>query len=149
MKKTIKFLSLFLVLVCLVVGCKKEEKKPEDTSKDTSYLTEITFSELKTKLDNKEDIILEIVQTGCSNCTVFSPRFESFLNEYKIQAYSLNISYLDEEGDKWLDEYGVDGTPTVIFFEKGEETSTLKRIVGSQTREKIVSKLTANGYIEK
>lgn len=149
MKKTIKFLSLFLVLVCLVAGCRKDEKKPEEETKDTSYLTEITFSELKTKLDNKEDIILEIVQTGCSNCTVFSPRFESVLNEYKIQAYSLNISYLDEEGDKWLDLYGVDGTPTVIFFEKGEETSTLKRIVGSQTREKIVSKLTANGYIEK
>ena len=149
MKKTIKFLSLFLVLVCLVIGCGKDEKKPEEETKDTSYLTEITFSELKTKLDNKEDIILEIVQTGCSNCTVFSPRFESVLNEYKIQAYSLNISYLDEEGDKWLNLYGVDGTPTVIFFEKGEETSTLKRIVGSQTREKIVSKLTANGYIEK
>lgn len=149
MKKTIKFLSLFLVLVCLVVGCGKEEKKDEVENENTSYLTEITFSELKTKLDNKEDIILEIVQTGCSNCTVFSPRFESVLNEYKIQAYSLNISYLDEEGDNWLDLYGVDGTPTVIFFEKGEETSTLKRIVGSQTREKIVSKLTANGYIEK
>lgn len=145
MKKTIKILSLFLVLVCLVVGCDKEEKN----NTNNTYLTEITFSELKEKLNNKEDLILEVVQTGCSNCTVFSPRFEAVLNEYKIQAYSLNISYLDAEGDKWLTEYGVDGTPTVIFFEKGEETSTLKRIVGSQTKDKIISKLKANGYIEK
>lgn len=146
MKKTIKLLSLFLVLVLLVVGC---EKKEDTDNTKVEYLKEISFDELKEKLDNKEDIIIEIVQTGCSNCTSFSPRFESVLNEYKIQAYSLNISYLSDEGAEWLDEYKVDGTPTVIFFEDGEETSTLKRIVGNQSKDKIISKLKANGYIEK
>ena len=150
MKKTIKFLGLFLVLVCLVVGCNKGNDKNNKVDEDNKeYLTEISFNELKEKLNNKEDIILEIVQTGCANCTVFSPRFESVLNEYKIQAYSLNTSYLDEEGKNWLAEYHVDGTPTVIFFEKGEETSTLKRLIGSQTKDKIISKLKSNGYIEK
>ena len=146
MKKTVKILSLFLVLVLLVVGCEKQE---ETNITEVEYLKELTFEELEVKLQNKEDIILEIVQTGCSNCTAFSPKFESVLNEYEIQAYSLNISYLSDAGADWLESYNVDGTPTVIFFEKGEETSTMKRIVGNQSREKVVSKLKANGYIEK
>lgn len=147
MKKTIKILSLFLVLVLLVVGCGKEQDEADNT--EVEYLKELTFEELEEKLNNKEDLILEIVQTGCSNCTAFSPKFESVLNEYEIQAYSLNISYLSDAGADWLDAYNVDGTPTVIFFEDGEETSTMKRLVGNQSKEKIVSKLKANGYIEK
>ena len=146
MKKTVKILSLFLVLVLLVVGCEKQE---ETNITEVEYLKELTFEELEVKLQNKEDIILEIVQTGCSNCTAFTPTFESVLNEYEIQAYSLNISYLSDAGADWLESYNVDGTPTVIFFEKGEETSTMKRIVGNQSREKVVSKLKANGYLEK
>lgn len=146
MKKTVKIFSLFLVLVLLVVGCGKQE---ETNNTEVEYLKELTFEELEVKLENKEDIILEIVQTGCSNCTAFSPKFESVLNEYEIQAYSLNISYLSDAGADWLESYNVDGTPTVIFFEKGEETSTMKRLVGNQSKEKIVSKLKANGYIEK
>ena len=146
MKKTVKIFSLFLVLVLLVVGCGKQE---ETNNTEMEYLKELTFEELEVKLENKEDIILEIVQTGCSNCTAFSPKFESVLNEYEIQAYSLNISYLSDAGADWLELYNVDGTPTVIFFEKGEETSTMKRLVGNQSKEKIVSKLKANGYIEK
>ena len=123
MKKTVKIFSLFLVLVLLVVGCGKQE---ETNNTEVEYLKELTFEELEVKLENKEDIILEIVQTGCSNCTAFSPKFESVLNEYEIQAYSLNISYLSDAGADWLESYNVDGTPTVIFFEKGEETSTKK-----------------------
>ena len=146
MKKIVKIFSLFLVLVLLVVGCGKQE---ETNNTEVEYLKELTFEELEVKLENKEDIILEIVQTGCSNCTAFSPKFESVLNEYEIQAYSLNISYLSDAGADWLESYNVDGTPTVIFFEKGEETSTMKRLVGNQSKEKIVSKLKANGYIEK
>ena len=146
MKKTVKILGLFLVLVLLVVGCEKQE---ETNITEVEYLKELTFEELEVKLQNKEDIILEIVQTGCSNCTAFSPKFESVLNEYEIQAYSLNISYLSDAGADWLESYNVDGTPTVIFFEKGEETSTMKRLVGNQSKEKIVSKLKANGYIQK
>ena len=151
MKKTFKFLSLFLVLVCLVVGCGKEENNNNVDNENTnnSYLKEINFSEVKAKISNKETFILEIVQDGCHNCTSFSPRFEAVLNEYKIEAFSLNITYLDSEGSLWLDEYGVDGTPTVIFFTEGEEASTLKRLVGNQSKDKIISKLKSNGYIKK
>lgn len=147
MKKIIKVISLFLVVLCLAIGCSKKESNDNDNNKK-EYLNEITFSELQEKLNNKEDLILEIVQTGCSNCTAFSPKFEAVLEEYDIEAYSLNITYLSVDGSLWLDEYGVDGTPTVIFFEGGEEVSTLKRIVGNQTKEKIISKLKANGYIK-
>jgi len=156
MKKIIKIFSLFIVTLFLVSGCNKEVDKDKAKDKDKknnddsiSYLTEITFSELKEKLENKEDIVLEIVQTGCHNCTSFSPKFEEVLEEYKIEAYSLNISLLDEDGKKWLDEYEVDGTPTVIFFKGGKEISKMKRMVGDQDKERIISKFKSNGYISK
>lgn len=138
MKKTVKILSLFLVLVVLLVGCNEVE-----------YLVNVDYEDFNTKLENKEDFILEVVQTGCSNCTAFSPKFENVLEEYEITAYSLNLTDMTESDRKnFLDTYKVDGTPTVIFFKKGKETSTLKRITGNQNKEKIKSKLEANGYIE-
>ena len=51
--------------------------------------------------------------------------------------------------ESFLDKYGVDGTPTVLFFEKGNSTSTMKRIVGDNDESVIISKLKQNGYIKK
>ena len=33
------------------------------------------------------------------------------------------------------------------IFKEGKETSTLKRLTGNQSKEKIISKLKSNGYI--
>lgn len=141
MKKTFKFLSLFLVLTIFLVGCEQKD----DNSK---YLVDINYTTFNDKLDNNEDFILEVVQTGCSNCTSFTPKFESVLGEYKITAYSINLTDMtDENRQEFLDKYNVSGTPTVLFFKGGKETSTLKRLTGNQSEDKIVSKLKANGYI--
>jgi len=142
MKKTIKFFSLFLVLVFLVVGCGNKEEKQQ-------YLKNVDYSQFASMVERKESFILEVVQTGCSNCTAFTPKFEAVLEEYEIVSYSLNLSEISsEDNKKFLKEYSVDGTPTVMFFENGEETSTLKRLTGNQDKEKIISKLKANGYIK-
>ena len=142
MKKTMRFLSLFLVLSLLLVGCEKTMDKSDE------YLTDIDYATFISMVDNGSNFILEVVQTGCSNCTAFSPKFESVLTEYKITAYSLNISDLsDADRGAFLDKYDVSGTPTVMFFEDGKETSTMKRLTGNQSKEKIISKLKSNGYI--
>ena len=142
MKKTISFFTLFLVLSLLLVGCEKSNKKA------TEYLIDINYDTFTSMVNNGDDFIIEVVQTGCSNCTAFTPKFESVLTEYKITAYSLNISEIsDADRDTFLAEYGVTGTPTVMFFKEGNETSTLKRLTGNQDKDKIISKLKSNGYI--
>lgn len=144
MKKTISFFSLFLVLALLLVGCENSTNSNENES----YLIEINYSTFTSKVDSGEDFILEVVQTGCSNCTTFTPKFETVLTEYQITAYSLNLSNMsDVNKTEFLDTYEVSGTPTVMFFKNGKETSTLKRLTGNQSKEKIISKLEANGYI--
>ena len=142
MKKTISFLSLFLVLSLLLVGCENKKEK------EVEYLIDIDYATFISMVNNGDDFIVEVVQTGCSNCTAFSPKFEAVLTEYQITAYSLNISeFSDTDRNTFIDEYDVDGTPTVMFFEEGKETSTMKRLTGNQSKEKIISKLKSNGYI--
>jgi len=127
-------------------GCQKDEVKEEI---EPSNLKNITYAELMDKINNKESFILEFVQTGCTNCAAFTPKFKSVLEEYNIIAYSLNISTSvnAKEIDKLLDEYGIDGTPAVLFFKDGHETSTMKRIVGNQNKDVIKLKLESAGYI--
>lgn len=143
MKKTLKLLSLFLVLVVFLVGCNQEKKE------EPSRISEIDYYTLNQKIENEDSFILEVVQTGCSNCTAFSPKFEKVLEKYDLNAFSLNLSDLGtDDANAFLDKYKVDGTPTVMFFEEGKETSTLKRLVGNKTESQIESKLRSNGYIE-
>lgn len=143
MKKTMSFISLFLVLALLLVGCENKED-----SNESKYLVEVNYSTFTSMVDNGDSFILEVVQTGCSNCTAFTPKFESVLEEYEITAYSLNLSDItDLEKDDFLNQYEVSGTPTVMFFKDGKETSTMKRLTGNQDKEKIISKLKSNGYI--
>ena len=142
MKKTYVFICLFILLVTFVVGCGNKQ--------ENTYLKDISYEEFCKKIENKETFILEVVQTGCANCTSFTPKFTEVLEEHEITAYSLNLTDMekDEDRDKFLDEYNVTGTPTVIFFKDGEETSTMKRLTGDRDKNTIIKKLKANDYIE-
>lgn len=131
------FLFLTILLGCfLLTGC--------------SSLKEINYSTLKEMLDNKESFILEVVQTDCSHCKEFSPRFDEVLKEYGLEAYKIDTQKLSKEEKKELDSIiYVSGTPTVVFIKNGEETETYNRISGAVSNEKIVKKLKQAGYIEK
>ena len=147
MKKVIKIFSLILIFACFIVGCNPNNKANQN---ENSPITEIEYKVFNEKLTNKDNFILEVVQTGCSNCSNFTPTLESVLNEYDLTAFSINITNMTEKDrNKFLDDYGIDGTPVVLFFKNGRETSTLKRIVGNQDADTVVSKLKANGLIEK
>ena len=85
-KKKIIFLVI-LVGVLFLTGCKNS----------LNTVKEIDFSTLQGKIENKETFILEIVQTGCSHCEEFSPRFREVLSKYDLTGYSINLSNLTEE----------------------------------------------------
>ena len=137
LKKTIKFLLIGIFIVFLT-GC----------GNSSNTITEIDYSKLEDLIDSKESFILEIVQTGCSHCEEFSPRFKAVLKTNDLTAYSLNLYNLTEEDTKKFSKLttSVSGTPTVLFFENGKETSN--KISGAVSNEKLEEHLKDAGYIK-
>lgn len=125
MKKNIKFL-LIGILALILTGCSSNK-----------VITDIDYSKLEEMIDNKESFILEVVQTGCSHCEEFSPRFKAVLKTNDEEAYSLNLYNMTDEERKKFNELttSVSGTPTVLYFEDGKETS--HKINGAVSNEKI------------
>ena len=98
---------------------------------------------------NKESFILEVIQTGCSHCEEFSPRFRSVLSKYNLTGYSINLSNLtEEEKSKLYDITEISGTPTVCFFKKGQE-EVMSKLVGAVSNKELITKLKDTKYIKK
>ncbi len=138
MKKIITFVIL-ITSVFLLSACGNSNK----------YFHKITFDTLQDKLDNKESFILTVIQDGCPHCAVFEPRFESVLNEYKVDAYYLNFTNIsDQDFEKFEEIFGTGiGTPTTFFIENGQEKTKINRLSGEPTKKEIIRKLKQNGYI--
>lgn len=136
MKRIKLFLIVFLLLV--VTGCGK-----------TATIKKINLDEYNKLIDNKETFILEVMRQSCSHCEILKPRLEEVAKEYNINIKSIdldsikNVIELEEFTEKTSD-----GTPTIIFYEKGEEKSVAYRIVGSVTKQKLVEKFKDMGYIK-
>jgi len=112
---------------------------------EDKYLKEVSINEVLDMKKAEKTFILYIKQTNCEHCKVFTPRFLSALRDSKLKAYVLNLTNLSEDDKKTYDDtFDVDGTPTVLFFDSGNES--MIRIEGEQTKEKIISKLKAVGY---
>ena len=136
---------LIILLVCIIaliiIGTAFS-----DTESD--YIHETTIKDIVKMKEKEKSFMLYIKQTNCEHCRVFTPRFLSVLKEYKLEAYSLNIANLsDKDKEKYDDMFDIDGTPTVLFFDSGEENKLL-RIEGEVTKEKIESKLKSAGFIK-
>ena len=135
MKK--KILIGILLIVCFITGCNK------------NYLKSIDYNDFKEKVENKENFIVEVVQTGCSACKDFTPRLNKVINKYNIEVFQINYSSLsDKEKEEFDKTFSISSTPTVFFVTKGEEISVLTRMVGSLEEEKIINKLKDAGYIK-
>lgn len=139
MKRLIK-LTLFMFIIVIVTGCSTTNSK---------YLKEISYDKYHELLDNKETFILEIMRTDCSACIEFKPKLKELTNKYKIEVKFINTDHLTEkEKDNLFDETGIEGTPTIIFYEEGYEETVASRIVGNVSLEKAIKKFKSNGYIK-
>jgi len=141
MKKLILIIILITFIFCLT-GCSREEK-------EKNRLIEISYSKFKEKLEDKETFFIEIMQTGCSACKSFAPKYKEVLEEYNLISYQLNFTNMTKEDyEEFNDNYDVKGTPTVIFITEGSEKSELQRITANIAKSKIIAKMKANGIIE-
>lgn len=138
MKKITKILMVIIGAVLILSGCSKE-----------NHIKDITLSELKTKIENKDTFALYVGNEGCSHCVSYRPTLEEVLNEYDITIYHLDNSELSEDEQREMVNYiNITGTPTVAFFTDGEEESSLMRITGEISKEETISKFKTNGYIK-
>ena len=137
MKKILKLLFIISIFTIILCGCGKK------------HITEITFDELKKKIENKDTFALYVGNEDCSHCVAYKPILQSVLDEYDISIYHLDNSKLSEdEASEMLKYINISGTPTIAFLTNGEEESTLDRIVGELSKEETIEKFRLNGYIK-
>ena len=136
-------LVIILLFMCILVltGCNNK-----------NYLKEITYNEYITLKEetknNNEKFILYVKQEGCPHCIAFTPTVEKVANKYKVQIYYINLTNLTKEDYELFNSEGfVNGTPTILFFENGEELGSFSRIIGNKSEKTLTNKLIARGYI--
>ena len=137
MKKIIRY----VLLICVVFSL---------CSCSSRHIKQINLDEFKEKIKNKDTFALFIGNEDCSHCVAYKPTLEKVLKKYNIKIYHIDNNKLSEKEYNELKSYVyISGTPTIIFFEKGNEESTLSRIVGETSYEDTVEKFKENGYIKK
>lgn len=141
MKKHLGLIIFLIIIIALVVVAVVFS---ED---ETEYIKEISLNDVIDKQEDKDSFILYIKQTDCEHCKEFTPTLMSVLRENDIKAYALNLTDLtEEEMEIYTDTFDVNGTPTVLFFDEGNES--LIRIEGAQSKAKVESKLESTGFIK-
>lgn len=116
---------------------------------NNASLQTISISEFENKIKAKDTFILVITQTGCSHCEQYLPELNRTLSDNNITAYELNVTGLSTEDGKRLAQYvNFSGTPTTVFYNKGEEQTTLNRIIGYASQKKIEERLRSLGFID-
>ena len=138
LKKIGLVLGATLLCFCFT-GCSNNE-----------YIKEISYSDFKKMIDEKQSFILEVMRTDCSACKDFDPKIKEASNENKVTVHQLNIKKMSNE--EWLEFskiYSISATPTTVFYTEGKEETVATRINGSVSKDKIISKFKSMGYIEK
>lgn len=136
MKKILTILATFILIITLT-GCNKY----------TTY-TELSYDEFQAKLENKDTFVIVMGSSTCSACAHYKTTMETVIKDYQVEIFYLGLDKLsDETYSKIYSKYVITSTPTTIFIENGEETSTYNRLIGSKSYNDIVASLEKHGYI--
>lgn len=136
MKKILMVITLLLCTVSLT-GCNKY-----------STYTELSYTELQTKLDNKETFVVVLGSSTCSACAVYKGTMEKVIKDKQVEIFYLDIAKLtSEDSSKFESKFVISATPTTVFIENGVETTTYNRIVGAASYTDVVKNLKKHGYI--
>ena len=147
-KKNIFIIVLLAILILTFSGVIYYSIKKDNDGKEKDYITYINVKELKNKINNKDDFVLVFTQEGCSHCESYYPIINNVSKNFDIKIYDINLTDLNTEEINELNKIAsINGTPTTLFFIDGEEQTTLNRINGQTTEEKLVTKLKKLGYI--
>lgn len=148
MQKKKNIILGILVVILVILICTITIIIGKKNSKAYQSIEEINLTTLQDKINNKDKFVLVVTQTGCSHCIAYLPVLEEIGEEYHLKFYDINITNLstDEKTD-FNKIVRISGTPTTIFYTNGEEQSTTTRLVGEKTKDKIITRLKSEGYI--
>lgn len=139
-KKLGLIIFLFIIIILIVLSIVFSDS-------DDKYIQKISISDAVQKINDDDTFILYVMQDDCKFCKAFYPTFIEVLREYDLISYSINIGNLDnEESTIFNNNFDISGTPTVLFYDDGN--LSLINIEGSQSKDKVISKLEAAGFID-
>ncbi len=115
-----------------------------------SRLYELDVNNVIEKINNKDSFILCISATSCIHCKEYKPKLEEISKEHKIDIYYIDIDKYDyDTKNEFKKHVSFDGgTPVTLFIKNGEEETTVNRINGNVSKDKIISKFKSNGFIK-
>lgn len=134
-KKMFIFLGVLVVLfvaLALVINYSNKEKVTDnpynkenlnqatiDQLDDPNYQNQIVPDDLQTKLDNGEDVTVYFYSPTCIHCQRTTPVVVPLTEELGIDMKKLNLL----EFEPAWDTYEIEGTPTIVHYEDGEEVA--------------------------
>lgn len=113
-------------------GNKKLEQASIDLIGDKNYNKIILPEELQKKIKNGEAVTTYFFSPLCSYCREMTPVMMPIADEMGVDVQQFNVLEFSTEAAP----YQIEATPTMIYFENGEEVG---RMVGGQSEENIRS----------
>lgn len=89
-------------------------------------MQQLTSSELKQKIESKENFILDLYATWCGPCKIMLSNLqkvnESLITEsYSQKNYKIYKFDIDSDREFVMEELGIRSVPTIKFFKEGVE----------------------------
>ncbi len=104
-------------------------------------MKEINSTEFESEVLGAEKVVLDFYSTECPPCEALASKYEDLSNLYGNDVKFLKI--FRQQNRELAEKLGVKGSPTLLFFEKGNETG--ERLAGGIKRSDIVRNL--NGML--
>ena|SRR5690625_129517 len=99
-----------------------------DLLDDPLYQNQIIPEDLNKELENEKDMTVYFFSPDCEYCKIATPVLMPVVEDLDIDMKKLNLLEFNSE---WS-TYGIEGTPTLIHYENGEEVA---RINGARSEE--------------
>lgn len=99
-----------------------------DLLDNENYQNIILPDALSEKIDSGEPVVAYMFSPECVHCKNFTPYLMPVAEEYGVHIDQLNLLEFDKEWGK----YGIESTPTLIYFNEGQE---VERLVGDYSTE--------------
>ena len=100
-----------------------------DLLDDKNYQNIILPDALAKKIESGDGVVGYFFSPECSHCKNFTPKLMPIADELDVQVDQLNIL---EYTNEW-DTYNITATPTLIYFENGEEVARLEGDAPNET----------------
>ena len=146
MKKLLIFGGIIVAVFVLIFVLNSQKNKdalannPYDTDdlrqstidliKDPNYQNIILPKDLKKKIASGEPVTAYFFSPECVHCQEMTPRLTPLAEKNDIEIVKYNVL----EYDQGWNEYLIEATPTMIYFENGKE---VERVTGAVSNDQI------------